>query len=54
VAVYPEDATTSLDLVARADKALYGAKSGGRNRVVVYTRGLETHEKTIDTPRGEG
>jgi diguanylate cyclase (GGDEF)-like protein len=54
VAVYPEDATTSLDLVARADKALYGAKSGGRNRVVVYTKALETHEKTIDTPRGEG
>ncbi len=35
VACFPTDAHTSLDLVERADQALYRAKLEGRNRVVV-------------------
>ncbi len=35
VAVYPHDGTTSTDLVARADNALYFAKKNGKNQVVM-------------------
>jgi diguanylate cyclase (GGDEF)-like protein len=33
LAVHPEDGSASLDLVAKADAALYRAKREGKNRV---------------------
>ncbi|MCM8799497.1 MAG: GGDEF domain-containing protein [Candidatus Omnitrophica bacterium] len=36
VASLPEDATTSLELIERSDKALYKAKRFGKNRVCIY------------------
>jgi diguanylate cyclase (GGDEF)-like protein len=34
-AVYPDDATDARELLLKADEALYGAKRGGKNRVVL-------------------
>ena len=36
VATFPLDAQTSLDLISKSDKALYAAKTRGRNRIVAY------------------
>ena len=36
VATYPQDAQASLDLIGKADEALYEAKARGRNRIVAY------------------
>ena len=36
VALFPEDARTKQEIIARADQALYAAKHGGRNRTVCH------------------
>ena len=36
VAVYPDDGKAKQDVISCADKALYAAKHGGRNRTVCH------------------
>jgi diguanylate cyclase (GGDEF)-like protein len=45
LAVCPRDARAALDLVSRADQALYAAKAEGRNRVVLYEAGIASPVK---------
>ncbi len=48
---YPKDASDYDTLFARADKALYVAKKGGKNRFVVYSES-EHGEVKVDDDRG--
>jgi len=42
LAAFPVDAINKKELITKADKALYKAKSLGRNKIFIYSEKLET------------
>jgi diguanylate cyclase (GGDEF)-like protein/PAS domain S-box-containing protein len=51
VAMYPEDGSTTQELIKNADMAMYKAKSEGKNKFVMFTR--EMNDKLLDRIRTE-
>ncbi len=47
VATFPDDGKTAEELVSRADQALYTAKGGGRNRVIVAGAHEKAKQKVV-------
>jgi diguanylate cyclase (GGDEF)-like protein len=52
IATYPGDAASGEELVARADEALYLAKSLGKDRVVLYGQNYRSHRRVSATLKG--
>lgn len=53
VAVYPADAANAEDLVRNADRAMYIAKSRGKNQVALFAESERTHSRLEATINGE-
>lgn len=53
IVMYPEDGKTAVDLLKRAEQAMYAAKHKGRNQIHAYSADLEKSNQRLFTLRRE-